>query len=180
MAITGVRMISNWVWDTPRADLIVRNSNALKQMGVSDKTAHSFMDNSAFPLSVQTNFVECLDGLSHVAGAADVVALAATAHSEIQARFITDTVTMLGRYHSRTPLSSVSAKGTVVGRDRSGAVVVPAPVDYVSWTKRIAYFAHRRDLAAPKRIALLTGQMSPMAKRNFQKLGWTIYERVSL
>jgi len=179
MAITGVRMISNWVWDTPRADLIVRNRSTLKEMDVPDEIIRSFMDNSAFPLSVQTNFVESLSGLSHVPGAVDVVVLAATVQSEMQARFITDAVSMLGRYHSRSPLSSITAKGTVVGRDRNGAVVVPAPVDYVSWTKRISYFAHRRDLAAPKRIALLTGQMSPMAKRNFRKLGWTVYERVS-
>lgn len=180
MAITGVRMISTWVWDTPRADLIVRNRNTLKEMGVPDQSIRSFMNNSAFPLSVQTNFVESLSRLSHVTGAADVVALAATAQSEMQARFITDTVSMLARYHARTPLASIIAKGTVVGRDRNGTIVVPAPVDYVSWTKRLSYFAHRRDLEAPKRIALLTGQMSPMAKKNFQKLGWTIYEKVSL
>jgi hypothetical protein len=180
MAITGVRMISNWVWDTPRADLIVRNRNTLKGMGVPEETIRSFMENSAFPLSVETNFVEILSGLSRVPGAIDVVTLAATAQSEMQARFITDAVAMLARYNSRSPIASISAKGTVVARDRNGAVVVPAPVDYVSWTKRVSYFAHRRDLAARKRIALLTGQMSPMARRNFQKLGWTIYERVSL
>ncbi len=180
MAITGVRVISTWVWDTPRADLIVRNRNTLKEMGVPDETVRSFMNNSAFPLSVQTNFVESLSRLSHVPGALDAVALAATAQSEMQARFITDTVSMLARYHTRTPLSSIIAKGTVVGRDRNGTIVVPAPVDYVSWTKRISYFAHRRDLAASKRIALLSGQMSPMAKKHFQALGWTIYEKVSL
>ncbi len=87
---------------------------------------------------------------------------------------------MLGRYNARSPLASISAKGTVVGRGRDGTVVVPAPVDYVSWTKRISYFAHRHDLAAPRRIALVTGQLSPMAKKNFQKLGWTVYERVAL
>ena len=55
MAITGVRMISNWVWDTPRADLIVRNRNTLKEMGVPDETIRSFMD-TRLSLSVQTNF----------------------------------------------------------------------------------------------------------------------------
>jgi hypothetical protein len=179
-AITGVRMVSNWVWDTPRADLIVRNRKALKEMGVSDEAIHAFMQNSAFPLSVETNFVESLSALSRIPGALDAVALAATAQSEMQARFITDTVSMLGRYNVRTPLSSISAKGTVVARDRNGTLIVPAPVDYVSWTKRISYFAHRPDLAAPRRIALVTGQLSPMARRNFKQLGWTVYERVSL
>jgi hypothetical protein len=180
MAITGTRVVANWVWDTPRADLIVRNKNKLQAMGVSDSTAQTFMNNSAFPLSVQTNFVENLSRLSGVAGLVDAVVLASTVGSEVQARFITDAVGMLARYNLRSPISSIIAKGTIVGRDRSGTIVVPAPVDYVSWTQRISNFAHRPDLKAPKRIALLTGQMSPMAKRNFQKLGWTVYERVSL
>jgi hypothetical protein len=180
IAITGTTMVANWVWDTPRADLIVRNKNGLQQMGVPDGTARTFMSNSAFPLSVQTNFVENLSHLSGLPGVADVVVLASSAQSEMQARFLTDAVGMLARYHSRSPLSSIIAKGTIVGRERNGTIVVPAPVDYASWTKRISYFAHRRDLAAPKRIALLTGQMSPMAKKNFQVLGWTVYERASL
>jgi hypothetical protein len=121
-----------------------------------------------------------LSRLSGVAGAVDIVALASTAQSEMQARFITDTVGMLARYHSRSPLASIIAKGTVIGRERNGTIVVPAPVDYVSWTQRISYFAHRSDLKAPKRVAMLTGRMSPMAKRNFQKLGWTVYERTAL
>jgi hypothetical protein len=30
----------------------------------------------------------------------------------------------------------------VIGRDRAGVIVVPAEVDYVSWTKRASYFRH--------------------------------------
>jgi hypothetical protein len=180
MAISGTRMVYNWVWDTPSADLIVRNKNALQQMGVPNETAQRFMNDSAFPLSVQTSFVENLSHLSGIRGLADAVALAATAQSEMQARFLTSAVGMLARYHARTPLSSIIAKGTIVGRERNGAIVVAAPVDYVSWTKRISYFAHRPDLAGHKRVAMITGQMSPMAKKNFQALGWTVYEKVSL
>lgn len=180
IAITGTTMVANWVWDTPRADLIVRNKNTLQQLGVPASTAQSFMNNRAFPLSVQTEFVENLSRLSGKPGLANAVVLASGAQSEVQARFITDAVGMLARYNSRTPLASITAKGTVIGRDRSGAVVVAAPVDYVSWTQRVAYFANRPDLKAHKRIALLTGQMSPMAKKNFQKLGWIVYEKVSL
>jgi hypothetical protein len=180
MAITGTRMVATWVWDTPRADLIVHNRNKLEEMGVPGTAVKSFMGNRAFPLSVQTEFVENLTRFSGVPGVVDTVLLAATINSEVQARFITDAVGLLGRYSSRVPIASITAKGTVIGRDRDGTIVVPAPVDYVSWTKRVSYFANRTDLAAHKRIAMLTGQMSPMAKKNFQKLGWTVYERVSL
>ncbi len=56
MAITGTTMVSNWVWDTPRADLIVRNQNKLKELGVPDQTIRAFINNARFPLSVQTDF----------------------------------------------------------------------------------------------------------------------------
>jgi hypothetical protein len=57
---------------------------------------------------------------------------------------------------------------------------VPAEVDYVSWTKRVAYFANRSDLGSPKRSVWLSGQMSPLAKRNFEALGWGVSERTTL
>ena len=88
MAITATRVVSSWVWDTPRADLIVQNQKKLQEMGVPDETVKAFMRNAAFPLSVQTAFVENLSHLSSVPGSAGVVTLAKTAASEEQARFL--------------------------------------------------------------------------------------------
>jgi len=180
MAITGTTMVSNWVWDTPRADLIVRNQNKLKELGVPDQTIRALVNNARFPLSVQTDFVENLSHLSAVPGCADAALLASTIQSEVQARFLTDAVKMLARLHARSGLSRITAVRTVVGFSRGGAIVVPAPVDYVSWTQRIANFASRPDLKGSRKVALLTGQMSPIAKKHFQALGWTVYERVPI
>ena len=181
MAITATRVVSSWVWDTPRADLIVQNQKKLQEMGVPDETVKAFMRNAAFPLSVQTAFVENLSHLSSVPGSASVVTLAKTAASEQQARFLADAVSMLARYHqTQTSIVKITAIGTVIGWDRNGAIVIEAPVDYVSWTPRTSYFAHRPDLVAAKRSAWLSGQMSPLAKKNFQALGWTVHERANL
>jgi hypothetical protein len=181
MAITATRVVSTWVYDTPRADLIVQNQKKLQQMGVPDATIHAFMGNEAFPLSVQTAFVEDLTRVSGVPGSINIVALASTAESEEQARFLAACLDMLANYHqSQTPLVSIIARGTVIGRDRAGAIVVPAEVDYVSWTKRTSYFANRPDLVSPKRGAWLSGQMSPLAKKNFQALGWSVREKTKL
>jgi hypothetical protein len=139
------------------------------------------MRNQAFPLSVQTAFVEDLTRVSGVPGLTGIVALASTAESEDQARFLAGCLDMLANYHqSQTPLVSIIARGTVIGRDRAGVVVVPAEVDYVSWTKRASYFANRPDLVSPKRGAWLSGQMSPLAKKNFQALGWSVHEKARL
>lgn len=88
---------------------------------------------------------------------------------------------MLANYHQRqTPLTKIVARGTVIGRDRAGAIFVAAEVDYVSWTKRASYFANRPDLASPKRSVWLSGQMSPLAKTNFQALGFVVNEKTRL
>jgi hypothetical protein len=181
MAITATRVVSTWVYDTPRADLIVQNQKKLQEMNVPSASIHAFMGNKAFPLSVQTAFVEDLNRVSGVPGSTDIVALASTAESEDQARFLAGCLDMLANYHQRqTPLVGIIARGTVVGRDRAGVIIVPAEVDYVSWTKRASYFANRPDLVSPKRTAWLTGQMSPLAKKNFQALGWSVREKARL
>jgi len=72
------------------------------------------------------------------------VALAANAASEDQAHFIAEAMQMLVRFQTTAePLDTVTARGTVTARTRRGAVVVPAPVDYVAWTQRVAEFARR-------------------------------------
>jgi hypothetical protein len=177
MAITATRIVSTWVWDTPKADLIVMNRKKLEELLVPEQNIKAFMSNLVFPLSVRTEFVESLTNLRGVPGVLQVVALATTADSEEQARFLTDALAMLAKYHqTHTPLVRIIAKGTIIGRDRTGVLVVPAEVDYVVWTKRMAYFADRPDLASPKRAIWLSGKMSPMAKTNFESQGWTIYE----
>jgi len=181
IAITATRIVSTWVWDTPKADLIVMNHDKLEGLGIPEHSVNGFMRNSAYPLSVQTAFVENLTHVRGVPGVADVVALASTAESEDQARFLADALDMLVNYHeTQTPLTRIYAKGTIFGRDRAGVLIVPVEVDYVVWTQRTSYFAHRPDLAAPKRSVWLSGRMSPLAKKNFESLGWKINENTQL
>jgi hypothetical protein len=64
---------------------------------------------------------------------------AANAASKDQAQFIAESLQMLAHYHKTiTPISLVTASGPIAARDRSGVVVVPAPVAYVAWTPRMA------------------------------------------
>ncbi len=177
MAITATRIVSQWVWDTPKADLIVRNQKSLEAIGVPDSQIRVFTNNSQFPLSVQTAFVANLSRLKGIPGEAETVTLASTAQSEEQARFLTDAVGMLVRYNdTQVPLARLLVRKAIVGQDRNGAIVAEAPVDYVSWTSDVSYFAHRRDFKSHDRKLWLTGQLSPLAKRNFLSLGWTVYE----
>ena len=84
---------------------------------------------------------------------------------------------MLARYHeSLQPQSSVAAPGLLVGRAVARAPVLPAPVDYVSWTERVAGVAQRQELKAPERTAWVSRQMSRLASKEFTAQGWRVYE----
>jgi hypothetical protein len=97
--------------------------------------------------------------------------------TESQARFLATSVRMLAEYHEKKPITAMAVPGPVIARDQDGALILPAPVDYVSWTERVASFAtHPSFQAARQRILWLSGQMSPRAKQGFTENGWTIHE----
>jgi hypothetical protein len=177
MVMTGVRTVDNLVWDTPRGDLIVRIENKLKEMKVPEATSRAFMHNPAIPLSLQVAIVENLDRLTNTSGRPGVIALAGSLVTESQTRFVASAVRMLANYHEKTkPITAIAVPGPVLGRDSDGTLVAPAPVDYVSWTERIAGFASSDALKATQRTLLLVGKISPRAKNEFEALGWTVRE----
>jgi hypothetical protein len=85
---------------------------------------------------------------------------------------------MLAGYHEKQkPITAMAVPGPVIARDQDGALVLPAPVDYVSWTERVASFAKNPSFqAARQRMLWISGQMSSRAREGFEANGWTIHE----
>jgi hypothetical protein len=175
--LTGVRSMDNLVWDTPRGDLIVRVENKLQELQVMPTQKSLFLNNPALPLSLQVAIVENLGRLGGVSGRNEVVALAGAATTESQTRFLATSIRMLAEYHEKKkPVTAMAVPGPVIARDQDGALILPAPVDYVSWTERVASFAkHPNFRAARQRLLWISGQMSPRAKKEFEANGWTIH-----
>jgi hypothetical protein len=126
---------------------------------------------------VLTALVTDLERLGGIQGRREVIALAATAKREEEARFLASAVQVLARLNvTGVPLKAVAARSTVIGITSGGALVVPAPVDYLAWTERVGRFAERPDLRAARRGLWLTGRISGPAQRGFSALGWTFHE----
>jgi hypothetical protein len=179
IAISAPSVTNQLIYDTPAADLIVRNEQRLLGMGASEAQTRALIKNPWYSLSVLTSLVSALDRLAGVSGRPAVVALAATASTEDEARFLAGAVEMLAaQQQTVTPLAQLAASGTVIGRTQSGAPIVPGPVDYVAWTERVAGFAGRPDLQGTAGSLWITGLMSPEAQRQFAALGWTVYQHV--
>jgi hypothetical protein len=179
IAISATSFTHSLIYDTPAADLIVRNQQKLLAMGASEPQTRALIKNQWYSLSVLTSLVTALDRLSGVNGRPTVVALAVTATTEDQARFLASAVEMLAAHHQTVePITAVMAQGTVIGRTQSGALIIPGGVDYVAWTEQVAGFAGRPDLQGTTGSIWITGRMSPAAQRQFAALGWTVNENV--
>jgi len=176
LAITGTSATRDLIYDTPRGDLVVKNETALSAMGASDLQIRALQAAPGFTLSLQTELVEQLGKLGGVAGRPAVVALAGTLKTSDQALFLVRGVRILALQHAQSPLAEVAGVGTVFARAKDGTLIVPAAVDYVSWTERASRFARRTDLAAPQRTVLLTGRATSLAKQQLTALGWRVAE----
>lgn len=179
LAMSTTTFTTDLIWDTPTAELHRLNEQKLRDMGLSEPTIRAVMRNPWYSLTVLTMAVTALEQLQGVSGRDAVATFAANVASEDQARFTAESLQMLAYYHkTNTPISVIAATGPIAARDQSGAVVVPAAVDYVAWTPRVAELAQHPDLKSPQKGVWLTGQLSPRARRELTTLGWTVHEGV--
>ncbi len=181
LIITGTTATNNLVYDTPRGDLVVKVEERLRAAGASDEQIRAVQRNPNVTLSIQTGIAASLASLDGVVGRPGVVDLAAGVTSEDQARFVLEGLLLLAKHHGpEKRIAELLVKGPLVAHGTDGSLVVPAPIDYPSWTERVARFADREDLAAPKRTILLTGQATPLARRELVSRGWILKEKTPL
>lgn len=181
MVLSTVTIMNSTVYDTPPGDLINQAQAAFAATGASDASVAALMKNKQYPLSVLTALAQGLQRLQGVNGLASVVDFAAVAQTQDEIRLVAAAVNMLARHHESVErIAMVTAPGPIIGRTGAGALVIPAPVDYVAWTQRASRFAQRDDLKAPARVAWLSGQTSPRARKEFAARGWKIDESYSI
>jgi hypothetical protein len=173
--------VSDLVWDMTPGDLRVRMETHLKSLGVAQDPIDRFLRQNSFTHTIRLALVDSLTTLGPGPGRPDIIDWALTAASETQARFMAGSVAILARHHQTTPITRIRVAGTVLGETADGAVVVPAAVDYVSWTERVASFADRPDLTGAKARQLsLAGKLSPRTRQELLARKWTIEEGVSI
>jgi hypothetical protein len=96
--------------------------------------------------------------------------------TEYQARFLVTSLRMLTQWSQQNgQITRIQVRGVLVAHDQDGTVIVPAPVDYVSWTPRIAGFATDPELLdLQNRVLWITGKLTPLARQQLTANGWTL------
>jgi len=178
MIITAVTVTNDLVYQTPRADLIILVQKKLKSFGLSQEEIVAFSSNTAIPLSLQVTAVKDLEALGNIPGRRAAAVAIGNLMTEYQARFMVTSLHMLVQWSQQTsPITRIWASGVLVARDQNRATILPAPVDYLSWTQRIAGFATDPNLMAQHhRVLLISGKMTPLARQQLGANGWSVRE----
>jgi hypothetical protein len=178
MIITSVEFTDDLVYQTPKADLILLVQKKLKNMGLSPSEIAGFTGNTAIPLSLQVTAVKNLEALGNIPGRRAAAVAIGNVMTEYQARFLVTSLHMLNQWSQQhAPITRIEAPGPLVARDQNGATILPAPVDYLSWTPRIAGFATDPQLMTHRhRVLWITGKMTPLARQQLAASGWSVRE----
>ena len=83
--------------------------------------------------------------------------------TEYEAWFLVTFLQMLATWsQQQSQITGIKALGVIIARDQSDTVIMPAPVDYISWM-RIAWFATDPNLLAMQnRVLCTTDKMMPL------------------
>ncbi len=176
--ITGTEFTDDLVYQTPKGDLILLVEKKLASFGLSKAEISTFSHNSAIPLSLQVTAVHQLEGLGPIPGRRAAAVALGNVMTEYQARFLVTSLSMLGQWNQQKgAITKIKVPGVLVAYDQNGAVIMPAPVDYVSWTPRIAGFATDPQLLGlQNRVLWTTGKMTPLARQQLTANGWALQE----
>ena len=176
--ISSVEFTDDLVYQTPKADLVILVQKKLKALGLSPQDIATFTHNDAIPLSLQVSAVKDLDALGNIPGRRAAAVDLANVMTEYQARFLVTSLKMLVQWgQQKSPITGIRAPGLIIAHDQNGTTIVPAPVDYLSWTPRIAGFATDPQLIGMQnRVLWITGKMTPLAQQQLTANGWTVQE----
>ncbi len=172
--VTVTSSASNWVWETTPGDLRVYNEQTLLGLGAAPDDVDRLLRHPFFTTSLRTRLVKALDAMSGVADRAAVMPLALSVTSTQQARFVVESSEMLARVHAaERPLERLSLDGTLIAQ-RGDTLVVPAPVDAMSWNADLNGFAERMVGQGRERRMYVRGGATPLAQEQLAALGWTL------
>jgi len=182
---TGAVVLSNGakvndiVWKLSPDDLRARNGDRLHAYCRDELLIRQFLRRGVFSPTLQTGLVDTLDLLKPSAGGDALLELGMTSGSELESRFLVNALRVTAKYLGARAkdgtLQPIGAGLAYVATD--GELVLPLPVDYLSWTSEVRDFLDRREFRVTAKTVLIGGDASLAARRALTERGWNIVVR---
>jgi hypothetical protein len=174
-----VEMADRLVYDLPPGELEKRNLDELEAAGVSEATRQKLILNGSFTLTLQTELTQAVTDLGPAEGRDAVVALAAEAESEGDARYFRRCVQLLaaGTKEVGGWTSFHTTENEIEAVAGDGRVVLPWSVDYMTWNEDAVPADSPRFEGATKKQIWISGVATELAGSELAHLGFEVVER---
>ncbi len=178
-ALANGTLINDVVWKLSTEDLRARNDKRLLAYCRNHLLIRQFLRRGAFSPTLQTSLIDVLDQLRPADGGDALLALGMTANSELEARFLVNALHLIGAHLGARAkdgaLQPIGAGLAYVTTD--GELLLPLPVDRLSWTHEVRDFLDRPEFRRAKKTVLIGGNASFGARRALTFRGWNIIVR---
>lgn len=175
VAISQTGQLNDLVWSLDADDIKRRVAERLGDNVSDEFVIRQFLRNSAYTPTLKLALVDAIDELKPAGGVDQLLELAIGARSELEARFIVNALRMLIADPQRRTGGTFAPVGAGLSwRLADGSLVVPLPVDYLSWTEEIGEFFDRSEFRVERKSVLIAGAASVVSRRELAERGWNM------
>jgi hypothetical protein len=155
-----------------------RNEKNLTSVCSDEFGIRQFSRRGGFNDTLRTQLISSLQKLKPASGCNELLELGAATRGEIEARYLVNALAMIRR---RAPDATggklVVAGAALVYVAPDGKLVLPLPVDYLSWSHDIGEFFDRPEFARNDKTVLIGGEASMLMQKKLTERGWNLILR---
>jgi len=170
--------LNQYVLEKPPEQLREENRRKLAKFCSDDDSIRSFLRRGGFNDTLRTELAESLEKLQPRAGCNDLIELAATTRGEVEARYLTNALMVIRRHAPESAGGDLVVAGAALAwRTPAGKLMLPLPVDYLTWSDDLGEFFDQAVFAVADKTVLIGGEASIAAQRQLTDRGWNLRVR---
>jgi len=171
-------MVNEYVLNHTPEQIRERNEKQLASVCSDEFGIRQFLRRGGFSDTMRTQLADSLVALAPDAGCNELLELGTVTHGEVEGRYLVNALSQIRKYprdarHGKL----VIAGAALVYVTRDGKLLLPLPVDCLSWTAEVDEFFDRAEFKHGDRTALIGGGITALAQRRLRERGWRVVLR---
>ncbi len=173
--IADTGLVNQYVLTHTPEQIRERNEKNLASVCSDEFDIRTFSRRGGFNDTLRTQLIDSLLKLKLDSGCNELLELAAATRGEVEARFLVDALALIERHAAAARGGKLLIAGAALAYlEPGGRLLLPLPVDYLSWTTDIDDFFNRHEFVRSEKTVLIGGDVSPLALHKLGERGWQV------